>query len=911
MISLEAWRGRIGGWSGRVRLSPHVSSQKVNVSLVFCLDVLWGISTLLVACCITMLLMIGGVEVNPGPPRTDQSSSSEEEIEVPKSFDFAEAEQGTFIFSAPVSPIIKKRRVVVGSKKRPCIFGINIKSDKVALAHENALLPTNSSQTSVTESLDVLELSAKVPRISVETQNESIPFLDSQENETIPFLDSQEHHEILLPESQPKLTTAESKISKLVLDVVAFEEMEVFIVGKSRGDKIKLCRVEGNAILNVGILEAALEEVSVCKFCRKGRLTFYRTSYTNGLALHYYIVCDQCLVATPFYTLPQNSAPSDTDNTIKFGHNILQILAGRLAGIGKSGLDFVNAFIGLPSTLSNRAFYKTQAYLSKVATDVAQASCFRAALELREKHNTAECDFLEVTVSYDGAYQKRGGKSGGGFSRYCIACAISVETGKVLSYEIACNSCKLCIEKQQALREKRIDLAEYKIWKDKHESSCQAREYGKYSSVALESKLAPVIFRKSIEQKLIYSTVIADGDDKSINILAESDIYGEFNITIKREECLSHVQKRIRIHLVEKQLLFIASQKTLLQHELSKCKTEAQNKKVRELYRPSTLRDLKKGRENWGDEDEIIDVSSEINLLPDNIIDRITSLYGFVVKSRIGGDLIELRQALLGIIYHLAANDNNCNDMHKYCEEGVDSFCNYQKAIALGDTIPKHPRSISLDCRDRVLEILAPYFSVAFLEKVQGGNTSNLNENLHGMIWNCIPKTKPIDLSLMELGCSLGIIRFNEGVAGIQGIINNLGLESYISLDKLVIEFDNERIVYSIKCAENTKRRWSLKMSKRSRKRGATYKSGAFSQATTNVIPNMDLNCKICGGSEESGILNKAGDSLSKDIDVCVGWLCCDVCDGWHHNQCLRSVNVPIVSVEKEDLWICPACNCS
>ena len=94
-------------------------------------------------------------------------------------------------------------------------------------------------------------------------------------------------------------------------------------------------------------------------------------------------------------------------------------------------------------------------------------------------------------------------KKGGGFSRYCIACAISVETGKVLSYEIACNSCKLCIEKQQALREKRIDLSEYKIWKEMHESSCQAREYGKYSSVALESKLAPVIFRKSIKQKLL------------------------------------------------------------------------------------------------------------------------------------------------------------------------------------------------------------------------------------------------------------------------------------------------------------------------------------------------------------------------------------------------------------------------
>ena len=265
---------------------------------------------------------------------------------------------------------------------------------------------------------------------------------------------------------------------------------------------------------------------------------------------------------------------------------------------------------------------------------------------------------------------------------------------------------------------------------------------------------------------------------------------------------------------------------------------------------------------------------------------------------------------MLGIIYHLSTNDANCVDMHKYCEKGSNSFCNYQKAVAMGDIIPKHPRCISLACRDRVLDILAPYFSVSFFEKVQGGNTSNLNENLHGMIWNCISKTKSIDLSLMQLGCSLGIIRFNDGVAGIQKIIDSLGLNSYISIDRLVKEFDDERTLTSVKCVENTKRRWSLKQAKRSRKRGATYKSGAHSQ-TTSVPPNMDLSCKICGGSEESGILNKAGGSICKNVCERVSWLCCDICDGWHHNQCLRSVNVVSVSVGEDDLWICPACNCS
>ena len=90
----------------------------------------------------------------------------------------------------------------------------------------------------------------------------------------------------------------------------------------------------------------------------------------------------------------------------------------------------MNIFIGLSSSLSNRAFYETQNILSKVSTEIAKQSCMRAAQELREKHNTADSEFLDVTVSYDGTYQKRGGKSGGGFSRYCFASAISVKVEK-------------------------------------------------------------------------------------------------------------------------------------------------------------------------------------------------------------------------------------------------------------------------------------------------------------------------------------------------------------------------------------------------------------------------------------------------------------------------------------------------
>ena len=61
-------------------------------------------------------------------------------------------------------------------------------------------------------------------------------------------------------------------------------------------------------------------------------------------------------------------------------------------------------------------------------------------------------------------------------------------------------------------------------------------------------------------------------------------------------------------------------------------KTVALKKYLRELYRPSTLRDLKKGRDNWGNNEDIPDISNEINLPPDNIKDKNNNFIWFCCK---------------------------------------------------------------------------------------------------------------------------------------------------------------------------------------------------------------------------------------------------------------------------------------
>ena len=110
--------------------------------------------------------------------------------------------------------------------------------------------------------------------------------------------------------------------------------------------------------------------------------------------------------------------------------------------------------------------------------EMAVRSCKRAAQKLWNIHEKSCDEFSNVPVSYNGAYQKISGKGGGGFARCCFASSISIETGQVLSFEVVCNGCRYCVEKQQSLREKRMTVEDYRHWQEEYKKICQVNEFG-------------------------------------------------------------------------------------------------------------------------------------------------------------------------------------------------------------------------------------------------------------------------------------------------------------------------------------------------------------------------------------------------------------------------------------------------
>ncbi|GFY20549.1 uncharacterized protein TNCV_211811 [Trichonephila clavipes] len=85
---------------------------------------------------------------------------------------------------------------------------------------------------------------------------------------------------------------------------------------------------------------------------------------------------------------------------------------------------------------------------------------------------------IDITVSYDGAWQKRGH-----WSLYGIGIVIDILTGLIIDYEILSKYCPECTTAKKELGE---NSADYSIWYKSHQEECSENYVG--SSNAMEVK---------------------------------------------------------------------------------------------------------------------------------------------------------------------------------------------------------------------------------------------------------------------------------------------------------------------------------------------------------------------------------------------------------------------------------------
>lgn len=140
---------------------------------------------------------------------------------------------------------------------------------------------------------------------------------------------------------------------------------------------------------------------------------------------------------------------------------------------------------------------------------------------------------IEPKVSFDGSWPTRGFRS-----NYGIGCVIDVTTGFVIDFEIMSKNCFQCAITKAQLGE---ESPEFDRWYEGHKSECSKNHEG--SSGAMEMKAAEAIWKRSESYGLKYTTMVSDGDSKTLHHLNELQVYGP-QCVIQKEACSNHVGKR-------------------------------------------------------------------------------------------------------------------------------------------------------------------------------------------------------------------------------------------------------------------------------------------------------------------------------------------------------------------------------
>lgn len=215
------------------------------------------------------------------------------------------------------------------------------------------------------------------------------------------------------------------------------------------------------------------------------------------------------------------------------------------SGGGYEGLASFCAVMNMPC-ISTNTYYKQVEVILEVLEDEAGVEVKQAGQRLREvilKENdeVSSTDVLDIAVTFDGTWSKRGFTSlTGAFF------VISLDTGEVLDYHVISKTCQKCSRKKSQCQD---DVDAFEEWKIEHVTSGECDINFTGSSLAMEVEGASVLWNRSVEKhNMRYKWVICDGDSKSHS--AVKDVYGE-ECTVEKLDCVGHVQKRMGKHLLK------------------------------------------------------------------------------------------------------------------------------------------------------------------------------------------------------------------------------------------------------------------------------------------------------------------------------------------------------------------------
>ena len=377
----------------------------------------------------------------------------------------------------------------------------------------------------------------------------------------------------------------------------------------------------GNIICNLEILSLVFTQLNCIDRSCSGGPKLCERRIQDGLQKFLLIKCTHCYIVVAEFpaTLPVGVTALDSihNNSVRVKGqseiNKRALMAVHTTSASWEDFRLMCTIFDLNPPDKNMSKSQLSRFMS-ASTTLAKRS-MKFAGEQAYSHAAAVGDsptgLRECAVSFEASWHRRGHYSNQGF-----AAAIETVSGKILDYSLYDRVCYYCSKWPESRRSSCPE--EFEDYWSAHKEFCTANFKG--TSQSMESTGAIDVWRRSIENhNLAYGTYIGDGDSSSFKNSLQSDPYSR-KVSIRREECIGHVQKRLNKRLTKR-----CSGST----SLSQCKA-----------------------------------------------DRIAHLYALVVIQHSGQTASEIRDGLQVLLSHT-------KEVHDHCPIGGDSWCYFQKKVAL------------------------------------------------------------------------------------------------------------------------------------------------------------------------------------------------------------------------------------
>ena len=205
----------------------------------------------------------------------------------------------------------------------------------------------------------------------------------------------------------------------------------------------------------------------------------------EGLVTHPYICCTKCGSKATIQF-------ARVGTTKIFEVNVKSVLANKCVSGSHSSLDLFYTMMDFPLPIFPSVYCEHAIVVCHACTQQAGASMKWARNEVRRHYNAEYDNEVEILVSCDGTWQKRGFTS-----LYGAVFVIAHETRKVLDYEVMSKVCAGC----RRWEGKDMNTREYDEWKSTHICASNYVE----SSAGMEPTGLIKLFQHSLNDDIIYS----------------------------------------------------------------------------------------------------------------------------------------------------------------------------------------------------------------------------------------------------------------------------------------------------------------------------------------------------------------------------------------------------------------------